>query len=131
MFIHKWKKPFLLNFVTILKWWNPDQLSRDWWNVNVTSSIINTWTGSVCVSVGGRERAWDIIPDEIGWYRQGTKIQKVSDIGNHLYHTCILSKSWESDYESSSTFIFRAWFVSDNRGGWRGIFCFAVVDLLS
>mgnify|MGYP001793839253 FL=1 len=51
----------------------------------MTSSIIVAWTGSVCVSVGGRERAWDLIPDEIGWYRQGTKIQKVSDIVPYMY----------------------------------------------
>ena len=45
---------FLIGFVGIEK------------TSTMTSSIIVAWTGSVCVSVGGRERAWDIIPDDIG-----------------------------------------------------------------
>ena len=106
------KTQFRLNFVTILKCGNPEQLSWDWWNFN--DDIINYCSlGRPCVCwVGGRERAWDTIPYDIheGWYSQGTKNQKISDIWNQFvvpymyvirqlrtwlwFCECILLRAW-------------------------------------
>ena len=48
----------------------------------MTLSIIVAWTGSACVLVGGRKEAWDIIPDDIGGYSQGSKISYMPTVIN-------------------------------------------------
>ena len=48
----------------------------------MTSSIIVAWTGSVCVLVGVRKEARDIIPDDIGRYSQDSKLSYMPTVIN-------------------------------------------------